>query len=154
DDQPETLVCAIGQLAKLEWNHDVLRDQGRAQSRAETNEEHTAPVVAADRLHGCVVDDPDRFTESGREVEPGPAGAKVQRLRVRTVTPHQSRVADRDRVVLPVLGGALYRSDHARRRHSLARADFQRLVVPAGKDLNGSAADVDGQNVAGRYRTI
>ena len=69
---------------------------------AQAEEQHPAAVVAAQRLHGGVVDDPHRPFERGGEVEADPAGAEVARLGPRAVVADLAGVADRDGAVLPV----------------------------------------------------
>src|SRR4029077_2921708 len=59
----------------------AIDDQGRAQPGAQAEEQHAAAPIAADRLHGCIVDHLDRPAESLLEIQTDPAHAKVGALR-------------------------------------------------------------------------
>ena len=67
-------------------------DEGRADPCAQAEEEHAAALVAAQRLHGRVVDDLHRLAEGRREVEADPARAEVFRLLRRPVLADQAGV--------------------------------------------------------------
>ena len=56
---------------------DVIGDE----SGAESEEEHAAALVAAERLHGGVVDHLHRAAEGGGEIEADPTGPEIVRIR-------------------------------------------------------------------------
>ena len=72
----------------------AVNDEGRAQSRAQPEKQHAAAAVAADRLHGCIVDHLDRPAERLLEVKPDPALAQVVGLGGDPAAEHESGVAD------------------------------------------------------------
>ena len=55
--------AGVGQIAELEWQDVAIPDQGRAQTGAEPEKKHAAAAITSERLHGGVVDDPNRFAE-------------------------------------------------------------------------------------------
>ena len=100
---PRVLPVLARELAELERDDHVLRDQRRADAGAEAEEEHPAAFVAAERLHRGVVDDAHRAIECGREIEADPPRTEVARLGPRPLRAGESGIADRDRLVTPVL---------------------------------------------------
>ena len=77
-----------------------------ADTGAEAEEEHAPAVVAAERLHGGVVDHADGLAERGCEVEAHPAVAEIARLGARSVGVDGPGITDRDDVVVPIGGGS------------------------------------------------
>jgi hypothetical protein len=67
----------VRQVGNLHRRHDALDDHGRAKSRSQAQKQHFAALVAAQRLHGRVIDDLHGTTEGAREIEPDPAASKV-----------------------------------------------------------------------------
>src|SRR5207248_3034565 len=72
----------------------AINNEGRAQSRAQPEKQHATAAVAADRLHGCIVDHLDRPAESLVEVQSDPARAEVVGLGGDPAAEHESRVTD------------------------------------------------------------
>src|SRR6202008_3183152 len=71
------LVRHVAHLGRLDHSSD---DERRAQARAESKEEHAPTAIAADGLHGRIVDDAYRPPECGAEVVAHPSPADVVRL--------------------------------------------------------------------------
>ncbi len=46
----------IRQVCQFHGLEDVVNDQGRAKSRAQTQKKHPTPLIGAQRLHSCVID--------------------------------------------------------------------------------------------------
>ena len=90
-------------MPELERLDDVVGDQRRAEPGAEPEEEHPAALVAADRLHGCVVDDPRRLAERALVVEADPARPQVDRLGDQLAAAHRCGDADADDVPRPAV---------------------------------------------------
>jgi hypothetical protein len=132
------------QLHRLEMPVD---DQGRAEARAEAEEEHAPALVAAERLHRRVVQDAHRLAEGLAEIESHPAPAEVPGLGDRLAVQHRAGIADRDDVVAPVRGELLDRGDHAPRRQLGARRNLARLALPGREHLHVRAADVDDEDL-------
>ena len=79
------------------------RRSGRAEPGAQAQEQHLPALVAAQRLHGGVVDDLDRTTE--RRLRNRSRPSRRPRLcgsRHRPAMQHRPGVADRHRIVFPV----------------------------------------------------
>src|SRR5688572_22247064 len=109
------------QMCQFQRNDDAAIDhQGGAQAGAEAEKQQQSALVAPERLHGGIVDDPDRAPERRLEVESHPAATEVAGFGDDAPLDDSSRVADRDRVVLPVRGEVLDRSDHPARRQPRA----------------------------------
>src|SRR4051794_3327520 len=84
------------QVPELHRFHDAFHDHRRAEPGAEAEEEHPPSLVAAEGLHGGVVDDLRRFAEPLLEVEAGPAGRQVDGIANDAPARHHSRHSDRD----------------------------------------------------------
>ena len=91
-------------MAQFQADDDVIDDERRAQAGAEAEEEHSAALVSAQRLHGGVVDDAHRLAEAGLQVEAEPAGAEVDRLLGDLAADDRRREAHGNGVVGPVGG--------------------------------------------------
>src|SRR5262245_16501737 len=82
---------AVGQVAQLERKDKVVPNQGGPKSRPESEKEHPAAVVAAERLHGCVIDDTHRFAQRFLEVECHPAFTEMFWLAYDSTVAHGGR---------------------------------------------------------------
>ena len=78
----------VREVPQLHRRDDAVEDHRRAEPGAEPEEEHAPALVAAERLHGRVVDDLRRLAEGRLEVEPDPALAEVDRLADDLTVPH------------------------------------------------------------------
>src|SRR5262249_10681250 len=93
----------VGQVAELHRRDEPVHRESGAEARAEPEEEHLPALVAAERLHRGVVDDPRGLPERGSEVEARPALAEVHRIDEDAVFGDRRGDADRDHVPLPTL---------------------------------------------------
>jgi len=116
-----------------------------AKASAQAEEQHAAAAVAAECLHGSVVDDFDRTTERLLEVETDPPGPEVRRFVKRFSAHDGSGVSDGDDRVIPVASGFLHFFDHLLWRHPRAGRDLDRLEVAGSVDLDVRAADIKHQ---------
>jgi hypothetical protein len=96
-----------GQVAEFHGLHDAIHDHGRSNPRSEAQKEHLAAVVAAQSLHGGVVDDLHRTTECGCEIEPDPSASQVVWFSNRPAVENRARIADRHYVIRPTPGELL-----------------------------------------------
>src|SRR6516162_5702030 len=71
----------IVEPAKLQWLDDAIHDHGGAEARAQSHEQHLASLVAAEGLHGRVVDDLHGMGERSGEIKPHPSPTKIAWLR-------------------------------------------------------------------------
>jgi hypothetical protein len=108
-----------------------------------------AAFVAAEGLHGGVVDDFHREAEGFGEVEGHPALAEVVRLAERPLVDDGARVTDGEAVVLPILGGFLDLFHHAAGGHCGAGRESARLFLAGGEHFDVCAADVDNEDFGG-----
>ena len=140
----------IGHMTDLGRFDHPVDDERRTQPGAEPEEQHAAAAVAADRLHGGVVDHLDRPAERAGEVEADPAPAEVEGLGGDLAARHQARIAHGHGVVAV---GADERADlahHGARRH--VGSGFELADRSAGIDaqLDVRAADVQHQDAPRR----
>src|SRR5215831_13234036 len=91
----------VGQVTKLHGLHDAVHNHRRSKPGSETEEEHLSALVAAQRLHGCVVDDLYRVAECGSEIERDPSAAQIAWFGDRPAMHDRAGIADRDHVILP-----------------------------------------------------
>ena len=130
----------------LHGNDEPVDDQRRPEARSEPEEEHPPAVVAAERLHGRVVDELRRLAERGLEVESDPALAEVDRLADDAPVHDRRRHADRDADVLPVRRHLEHAVDHLLRGERRYRSEPPPLVDAVEHRLDVRAADVDGED--------
>ena len=83
------------EAAEFEGNQDVLADEGGAETGPQAQEQQTAAVVPAERLHDGIVHQPDGTTERRFEVEAYPSAAKMARLDTRTGGIDRTGISDR-----------------------------------------------------------
>src|SRR5437870_3886069 len=73
-------VLSVGEMGQLQRLQDAVAHEGRAEPGAEAEIEHSSALVAAEGLHGRVVDHPHGLAEGLRVVEAHPARSQVVRL--------------------------------------------------------------------------
>src|SRR5262245_37578515 len=73
------------QLTEHHWLDNAVHEQGGAEACSKTEEEHFPDLVAAQRLHGSVVQHFDRPPECSFKIETGPPSSQIPGLRNRTV---------------------------------------------------------------------
>src|SRR5262249_36845490 len=93
---------AIGQVTQLERKDMIVPNQGGPKSCSESEKEHPATVIAAEGLHGCVIDDAHRFAQRFPKVESHPAFSKVFRLAHDFAVTHRGRKPKRDGIEVPI----------------------------------------------------
>ena len=86
----------------------------------------------------------DGEAEGGRKIESDPAVAQITRLRTRPLIPDQSRVTDRDGLIIPSFGKLSNYFNHFHRRQFLSGSPLSRLCLSAGQDFDARSAYVDG----------
>src|SRR6266404_91422 len=107
---PALFVVHMGEFHRL---HDSVEDHRRPQARPQAEEQHAAALVAADGLHGRIVDDPHGPAEGPTKVETHPAPAQIMGFGHDLAVNDDPRVADRHHVVLPVAYQLKNAGDHA-----------------------------------------
>src|SRR5580704_7889226 len=92
-------------MGKFKGNDDAIEDHGGAKTGADAEEEHSAALVAAESLHGSVVDEAEGLAEGLLIREVYPSGGEIVRLGEGTIMDYGAGVAYGDAVVGPVFGG-------------------------------------------------
>jgi hypothetical protein len=69
----------------------AVPNQGGSKSCPESEKEHSATVVTAERLHGCVIDNAHWFAKRFREIESNPPFAQMFRLAKDFTVTHRGR---------------------------------------------------------------
>src|SRR5216683_2817056 len=95
---------SVGKMRKFQRSYFAVHDRARSDASAQTQEKHLSFLVGAERLHGRVVDDPDRAPECSFKVKIDPSLCQIVRFRNGPTRMHRSRIAKGHNVVLPVLG--------------------------------------------------
>ena len=137
----------VGQFQR----HDgaCVHERG-AESRAEAEEQHAAPVVAAEGLHGGVVHDLDRHAEGRIPVELNPSRAEVPGFLNDLAANDGAGNADRDGVEGPAGRVGLDAGDHLRRREAITRVKLAHLRASGVHQFDVGAAHVDDQDTHAR----
>ena len=99
-------------MPELHRFHDAIHHHGGTEPGTQPEEEHLAMLVASQCLHGGIVDYLDRTLERGFKIESGPPVSKVIRIHNGPISNDYPGIANRYRVIPPVLGKLLDASDH------------------------------------------
>ncbi len=138
---------AVREVAQLHRLDDPVDDHRGTQPGAEPQKEHLPAAVAAQGLHGGVVDHLHPAAEGLLEIEAHPAFAQVGRVAHGPVVQHGARIADTDRVIVPIGRALLHAGDHLLGGHFGTGVEFAMLAGAGDQILDVRAADVDHQYV-------
>src|SRR5437773_10654640 len=97
-------------------------------------------LVTSQSLHSSIIDEFDRPLKRGFKIKPGPALSQVVRVC------NYSRIANRYRVILPILGELLNPGDHLSGGQLGTRWKFPRLFLSCGKNLYVGSAYINNQH--------
>src|SRR5262249_59978088 len=103
---------SIGKMCQLHRLDNAIDNHGGAQAGAQAQEEHLASPVAPQRLHGGIIDNLDGTSKRRLKIESDPTGCEVVRLGNRPAAHHETWIADRYHVILPVAGEFFDPCDH------------------------------------------
>src|ERR1700741_4194256 len=140
----------VRQVAELHGLDDAVYDHGPPKAGSEADKEHLAAVVAAQGLHGCVIDDLYRPTEGCCEIEPDPSAPEVVGFGDWTAVQNRPWIADRDDAVAPIPRQFLHSGDHLPGGHLRPRCKRSPLVMSRRQDLDRASAHVDDQHLPPR----
>lgn len=142
------LKCAllVGQMSEFHGLDDSIHNKCRSQPGSQAEKEHPAASVAAQSLHGGVIDQFHRTVESGFEIEADPSGSKIMRFRNRPALEHRAGISDRYHVIVPIRRGFLNAGDHLLRRHVRSGRKPPADAPSRRKNLDVVAADVHNQH--------
>src|SRR5204863_8322756 len=116
---------AVGekQISEFERNHDMIGDEGGPKASSQAEKEHPAASVAADRLHRRVIDDPRWLFQTLGVFEARPSFAQRFGVHGRLAIQSWARIADRYRIILPVIGQRERALDQLLRRELFSRGE-------------------------------
>src|SRR5579872_1281050 len=97
----ESAPVPVRHVPDLHGLDQPIHDESGAKAGTQAEEQHPAALVAADGLHGCIVDHPDGHTEGLLEIELHPPLAEIVRLGGDTAMKHQARIAYRHNIERP-----------------------------------------------------
>ena len=106
------LLAWVREVAELHRFHDAIHDHGGTEPGTQPEEEHLTMLVASQCLHGGIVDYLNWTLECSSKIESGPPASKVIRIRNGPIPDDYPGIANRYRVILPILGKLLDASDH------------------------------------------
>src|SRR5215831_6804236 len=138
------LVRHVADFGRLDHSVD---DEGCAKTGAEPEKQHAPAAVAADRLHGCIVDQLHRPGELCGEVVADPTLAEGVGLGGDAAVIHESRIADGDRVVALSIEQLAQAAHHAARCHLGSGFEFGSRTLRTDAELHMRTADIDHQDV-------
>jgi hypothetical protein len=108
----------------------------------EAEKERLPTLIASRRLHGGVVDDFHGAPERLSKVKSNPRWREIIRFGNRPVPENRPRVANRQRLILPIRSQLLHSGDHASRRHGGARDKLASIGLASGEDFGMCPADI------------
>src|SRR6266567_5496554 len=136
----------VGKVAQLHGLDNAAHNHRRTETGSQAEEEHLPTLVAAQCLHGCIVDNLDRATECGVIIEPDPATTQIVGLRYRPVMEHHPRIAHRHHVVLPPLSQHLDSADHLFGGERWPGRKLPMIPLPSGEYLDMRSTHIDNQH--------
>src|SRR5262245_5493480 len=140
-------------MPQLHSFHNTIHNQRGTETGSQPEEKHLPAFIAAQGLHGRIIDDLDRAPESGFEIKTDPPLPEVVRLCYGSTPQNWPRIADRYHVKLPVFNQPLNSGDHLFGRHGWPGRKLQTLRLPGGENLDMRPAYVNNQHVQmGRLR--
>src|SRR5688572_26513891 len=139
-------LITVWQMRQFQRYDPAIVDERGAEARTKAEEQHAAALVAAERLHGRVVEDLHRPAEGRGPVEADPAFAEIPRLLDHLAADDRARYAKSDDVVFPVGGAGLDAGHHLRRREPITGIELARFGAARMHQLDVRATDVDHQN--------
>ena len=141
----------IRQVSQFHRGDHFIDDHRRSQARTEPEKEHAAAFVAAERLHGGVVDDANRLTEASREIEPDPAAAQVSRFEQRLVMHDRSGISDRHAIERPIGGFLQNFVGHFGGGQRGPGREFTRSPRSFDEEFEIRTSDIDRQHAHGQF---
>ncbi len=132
----------VREMSEFHRLHDAIDDKGRTEPCAQAQKQHLAAFVTSQGLHGRVVNDLNRMPECSAEIKPHPAGSQIMRFGNRPIVQDRPGIAKRNHVIFPGSDDPLDAGDHLLRRHLWTRRKLSRRVLPRGKDLHMSSANI------------
>src|ERR1700686_5499624 len=136
----------IRQVTEFHRFDNAVYDHRRTESCSQSQEQHLAAPVTAERLHRRIIDNPNRQAERQRKIESQPARSQVVRFGDGTIVEYRPGKANGYDVVGPPPRKLLHAGDHLSRRHSGSGDDFPFLLLSRGKYFDMTPTDVDGQD--------
>src|SRR5208282_431325 len=128
---------------ELEGLENAVGDHGRTEAGAQAKKEHAAALVAAESLHGRVVDQLYRVAKGFAKIEADPAGAEVAGIVGGAAVSHHARIADGDGLIIPPAHGFLDLADHFAGSQFEAGGNLDGFSPSRSGDLHVCAADVE-----------
>src|ERR1700704_5271524 len=96
------LIVDVRKIAEFERQNSSVPEKSRSKPGPQTEKEHAATMIAAERLHSCVVNNAHRFPERLSKIETHPTFSKVLGLIENLAVPNRSWKTDSNRVVFPI----------------------------------------------------
>src|SRR5215831_16979724 len=145
----EGAAVLVGHVPDFGRLDHAVDDERCAKAGAEPEKQHAPAAVAADRLHGCIVDQLHRPGELCGEVVADPALAEVVGLGGDAAVIHESRIADGDRVVALSIEQLAQAANHAARCHLGSGFELGSRTMRTDAELHVRTAYIDHQDVPG-----
>src|ERR1700693_2936583 len=97
----EWLSLGETEAAEFQRHDGILRNQRRAKSRSQSQEQHAATLIASKGLHGSIVQNADRHLEGGRAIASHPARGQISCFGGWPRRADPAWIAQRDRLIFP-----------------------------------------------------
>src|SRR5262249_21688374 len=136
----------MAEAAKVERVDNSIDHQGRTESGAKTKEQHTTAAIAAQGLHGRVIDDLDRTTKRFPEIEGRPAVPQIIGPADWTTVYDLARITDGHGVVTAMVDRASDLRHHLFRRQMRGGLYFERCPTIRSPHLNGRFSHINDQD--------
>src|SRR5215470_14375164 len=134
-------------MAKLHGFYDAVHDHGGTEAGPQPQEQHLSTLIAPEGLHRGIIHDLDWTLKRSFKVIAHPPASEVPRVRQRSIVDDRPGIADRYRVILPVLGELLDAGDHLLGSQRGPGWQFPRYVLSGSEELHVGSADIDNQHI-------
>src|SRR5579862_4269 len=125
----------------------AVDDERRPEPGAEPEKQHAATVIAANGLHGGIIEDAQGLAERVHEIVAHPSPAEVVRLPGDASVEDHARIAHRYGVEFLATDELAQLAHHAGRRHPWPGYEFIDRSVRTNAELHVLAADIDYQDL-------
>src|SRR5439155_5259056 len=123
----DDVAIAVRKIAELQREHVRFPNQCRSQSGAESKKQHAPAAKTAEGLHGCIVDDADRFAQRLLVIEPCPSRTEMFGFAHDAPIADWRRKSHRDSVKAPIPQQRFHLSHHFARRQVRTGFEFSFL---------------------------
>src|SRR5437660_5740626 len=132
----------IREVGQVQRHHDTIGNEGRAETGPQAQKKHETTLITPQGLHRRVIDHLHRTAKGPFEIKSDPAWREVLWLLDHATVLNDSRIADRDCIVLPIRGKLFDSSNHLPGRQLRTAWKRASRLMSRGTELHVGATNV------------